>query len=75
MKRPAFIAGLGGAAVWPIKRVSVLFALSTEDPEYQARLAAVIQGLHDLGWIEGRNVTLDIHRPTASPDDIRRNVC
>ena len=74
----------GGAAAWPLRaraqqgermrRVSVLFALSTEDPEYQARLGAVVQGLHDLGWIEGRNVTLDIHRPTASPDDIRRNV-
>jgi putative ABC transport system substrate-binding protein len=27
-----------------------------------------------LGWIEGRNVRLDIYRPTATPDDIRKNV-
>ena len=34
---------------------------------------AVVQGLYDLGWIEGRNVTLDIHRPITS-GDIRKNV-
>jgi hypothetical protein len=30
--------------------------------------------LHDLGWIEGRNVIFDIHRPAATPDDIRKSV-
>jgi putative ABC transport system substrate-binding protein len=85
IRRREFIFTLGGAAVaWPLvaraqqgdrlRRVAVIFALANEDLEYQARLGAVVQGLHDLGWIEGRNVTLDIHRPTASPDDIRRNV-
>jgi putative ABC transport system substrate-binding protein len=84
MKRRAFIAGLGSAAAWPIlarsqqgdliRRVAVLFALANEDLEYQARLEGFVQTLRSLGWIEGRNVTLDIHRPTASPDDIRRNV-
>ena len=84
MKRRGFIAALGGAAAWPLvargqkpdrmRRVAVLFALATEDPEYQARLGAVVQGLHDLGWIEGRNLTLDIHRPAATPNDIRKNV-
>jgi hypothetical protein len=84
MRRRTFIAALGGAAAWPLvaraqqgdrlRRVALIFALTDEDLEYQARLGAVVQGLHDLGWIEGRNVTLDIHRPTASPDDIRKNV-
>ena len=84
MKRREFIAALGGAAAWPlvargeqgdrIRRVAVLFALTIEDLEYQARLEGFVQALRSLGWIEDRNVTLDIHRPTASPDDIRRNV-
>jgi putative ABC transport system substrate-binding protein len=84
VKRREFITLLGGAAAWPLaaraqqrermRRVAVLFALATEDPEYQARLAAVVEGLRDLGWIEGRNVTLDIHRPAATPNDIRKKV-
>jgi putative tryptophan/tyrosine transport system substrate-binding protein len=85
MRRRDFIKLIAGAAAaWPlvaraqqgerVRRVAVLFALATEDPEFQARLAAVVQGLHDLGWIEGRNVMLDIHRPAATPNDIRKNV-
>jgi putative tryptophan/tyrosine transport system substrate-binding protein len=84
MRRREFIAGLGGAAAWSVvargqqsermRRVAVLFALATEDPEYQARLGAVVQGLHDLGWIEGRNITLHVHQPTATSDDIHRSV-
>ena len=84
MRRRAFIKLIAGAAAaWPLvaraqssrmRRVAVLFAIATEDPELKARLAAVVEGLRDLGWIEGRNVTLDIHRPAATPNDIRKNV-
>jgi putative tryptophan/tyrosine transport system substrate-binding protein len=84
MKRRQFIAALGGAAAWPLmaraqqgdrmRRIALLFTLAAEDPEYQARLGGFVQALHNLGWIEGRNVTLDIHRPTAAPDDVRKNV-
>jgi putative ABC transport system substrate-binding protein len=71
MKRRTFIAGLGSAAAWPVvaqaqqgervRRVGVLISGYTEaDPEAQARFAAFAQGLANLGWVEGRNLRLDV---------------
>jgi putative ABC transport system substrate-binding protein len=30
-----------------------------DDPEGQARLAAFLQGLQQMGWIDGRNARID----------------
>jgi putative tryptophan/tyrosine transport system substrate-binding protein len=84
IRRREFITLLGSAAAaWPVvaraqqaqrvRHVALIFSLATEDAEYQARLEAFVQAFRDLGWIEGRNVTLDIYRPTTS-GDIRQNV-
>jgi putative ABC transport system substrate-binding protein len=69
MKRRAFIAALGGAAAWPVvaraqqparmRRIGVLMAASSDDPEYQARIGAFEQGLARLGW----SATLAGQRP------------
>jgi putative ABC transport system substrate-binding protein len=69
MKRREFITLLGGAAAWPLaaraqpgerlRRVSVLMSLTENDPEAQARLAALARGLRDLGWAEGRNLRIE----------------
>jgi putative ABC transport system substrate-binding protein len=69
MKRREFISLLGGAAVWPIaargqqgervRRIGVLLSTSEIDPEGQSRVAALRQGLQELGWTEGRNVRID----------------
>jgi putative ABC transport system substrate-binding protein len=68
MKRRAFIAALGGAAAWPFaaraqhpgnKRIAVLMG-TTEDAEGRARLGAFRDGLADLNWVEGRNVSLAV---------------
>ncbi|HEU0081814.1 MAG TPA: ABC transporter substrate-binding protein [Bradyrhizobium sp.] len=68
MKRRAFIAALGGAAAWPLasraqqpaaKRIAVLMG-TAEEGDGLARLAAFRQGLHDLNWVEGRNVNLAV---------------
>ena len=80
MKRPDFITLLGGAAAaWPlaaqaqpgerIRRIGLLMYLPADDPEGQARFAALVQALTQLGWTEGRNLRIDTR--WANADDIR----
>jgi putative ABC transport system substrate-binding protein len=69
MRRRGFIAVLGGAALWPvvaraqqqggIRRIAVLMG-TAEDADGKGRLSAFQQGLHDLNWVEGRNVSFAI---------------
>jgi putative ABC transport system substrate-binding protein len=69
MRRREFIRLLGGAAAWPlaahaqqgeqVRRVSALISLAENDPEAQARVAALVRGLRDLGWTEGRNLRIE----------------
>jgi putative tryptophan/tyrosine transport system substrate-binding protein len=79
MQRREFILALGGAAAWPlsaraqpgerIRRIGVLMYLPADDPEGQARFAALVQALTQLGWTEGRNLRIDTR--WANADDIR----
>jgi putative ABC transport system substrate-binding protein len=69
MKRREFITLLGGAAAWPLaaraqqgermRRIGVLMNTGADEPESQARLAAFMQGLQELGWAAGRNLRID----------------
>ncbi len=43
-----------------MRRVAVLVSQSESDPEGQARFAGLHQGLRDLGWIEGKNLHIDV---------------
>jgi putative tryptophan/tyrosine transport system substrate-binding protein len=66
MRRREFIAGLGGVAAWPsVARaqqpgtplVGFLFAGS---PEVNGdRVAALLQGMNEAGFVEGRNVAVE----------------
>src|ERR1700704_1200510 len=69
MRRREFIAGLGGAAVWPIlarapqergRRVGALTPFDENDPEGKLRYSTFTQALADLGWTDGRNVRIDL---------------
>src|SRR5262249_14376327 len=68
--RREFITVLGGAAAsWPfaaraqqterMRRVGVLMSTTQDNAEGQARIAAFLQGLQQLGWADGRNVRID----------------
>jgi putative ABC transport system substrate-binding protein len=70
MRRREFIALLGTvAAGWPeaahaqqaerMRRIGVLIPGTADDAEYQARMAAFLQELQQLGWSDGRNVRID----------------
>jgi putative tryptophan/tyrosine transport system substrate-binding protein len=83
IKRREFIGLLGGAAVWPIgaraqqservRRVGVLVASAADDSQFQTWVGAFLQALAQLGWIDGRNVQVDIRWATANADDLRRH--
>src|SRR5215470_15414311 len=83
MRRREFITMLGGvAAAWPLaaraqqtermRRVGVLMPGVADDPEFQARMTAFLQGLAQLGWIDGRNVRIDTRWSVADADRIRK---
>ena len=70
MKRREFISLLGGAAAaWPMaargqqpermRRIGVLINLTADDPQSQARIAVLLNGLQQFGWAEGLNIRID----------------
>jgi putative ABC transport system substrate-binding protein len=81
MRRREFIAGLSGAAVWPLaaraqqpertRRIGALMALAADDPEAPVRVAAFAQGLQQLGWTVGGNVRIDYRWATVDAERIR----
>jgi putative ABC transport system substrate-binding protein len=65
MRRRNFITLLGGAAAWPlaaraqtsrVRQIGVLMSGSDSDADMRAEVLALQNGLHDVGWIEGRNI-------------------
>jgi putative ABC transport system substrate-binding protein len=82
MKRRDFIKAIGGAVVvWPsaaqaeqpepLRRIGVLMPGMAADLENQNRIAALRQGLRELGWIDGRNVRIDYRSGGSDADRIR----
>ena len=70
MRRRTFIAGLGSAAAWPVvaraqqadrvRRIGVLMGPDENDPAAKTYVSTLTQALADLGWIDGRNVRMDL---------------
>ena len=56
-----------------MRRIGVLLPAAADDPEFQARVAAFLQGLELLGWTIGRNVRIDTRWATADAAEIRRH--
>ena len=51
----------------------MLLPAAVNDPEFLAWLEAFRQALQELGWVESRNVRIDIHWSGAKADDIRKH--
>src|SRR5262245_5011190 len=83
MRRRAFIAGLGGAAAWPLaagaqqfermRRIGVLLPARADDARFETFVGAFLQELQSLGWSIGRNVRIDTRWATADPGAIPRH--
>jgi putative tryptophan/tyrosine transport system substrate-binding protein len=90
MRRREFITFLGGAAVaWPLaaraqqQGMPVIGLLDPRTPDAMAdRLRAFRQGLKDIGYVEGENVTIEYHSaenqidrlPALAVELVRRKV-
>jgi putative tryptophan/tyrosine transport system substrate-binding protein len=82
LKRREFITLLGGVATCPLaaraqqrdrmRRIGLLMAFASDDPEGQARLAAFAQGLQQSGWTVGQNVRVDYRWSGGNADNIRK---
>jgi putative ABC transport system substrate-binding protein len=83
MRRREFTRLLGGATVgWSVaaraqqtervRRIGVLTFSAESDPEGQSSIAAFREELRKLGWIEGRNVEIDIRWAAADLELMKR---
>jgi putative tryptophan/tyrosine transport system substrate-binding protein len=83
MTRRRLITLLGGLATTPIvqpliaradktRRIGVLMAISSDDPEGKSRLAVFAQGLQKFGWTEGSNIHIEARFSGDDADLCRR---
>jgi putative ABC transport system substrate-binding protein len=64
--------GQGGLAQSErVRRVGVLIALDADDPEGASELKALKQAFQELGWIDGRNLQLEIRWSGSEPSRIQ----
>ena len=82
--RREFVALLGGAAAaWPlaaraqqierVRRIGVLLPATADDPVWQTRFGAFLQGLQQSGWSIGQNVRIETRWATINAAEIRRH--
>jgi putative tryptophan/tyrosine transport system substrate-binding protein len=78
VKRRAFIAGLGGAAAWPVVahgqrpnrvwRIGWLIASPSADRDAIVFQDVFKSKLQDLGYVEGKNITFELRRAEGNFD-------
>jgi ABC-type uncharacterized transport system substrate-binding protein len=51
--------------------IGALLTTAADDAESQARIAAFLQGLQELGWTDGRNVRIDYRWAAGDPERAR----
>jgi putative ABC transport system substrate-binding protein len=81
MNRRDMIALLGGAAAWPVvaraqqanrmRRIGVLMGFDDSDVDAKAQLSAFTGALPGLGWIDGRNLRVDVRWAAGNIDRAR----
>src|SRR5438270_7520836 len=83
IRRRKFIAGFGAtAAAWPFaahaqqgerkRHIGALMLISEADPRSEGYIASFRQRLQELGWMDGRNTTIDIRWGAGDSTSFRR---
>ena len=81
MRRREFIKVIAGSAAWPLAahsqqpdRMRLIGALTgiADEPSFQARYNAFIQGLKELGWTDGRNIRVEYRFGGGDLENTRR---
>jgi putative ABC transport system substrate-binding protein len=71
---------LGGAAAWPLaaraqsstmRRLGVLMPFGENDPYSATELGELRAGLAELGWVEDRNIHIDVRSPGGNLEQIQ----
>jgi putative tryptophan/tyrosine transport system substrate-binding protein len=84
IRRREFITLLGGAAAaWPlaaqaqqgerVRRIGVLMYATPDEPDSQARITALAQGLQEAGWAVGRNLRIDVRWSSGDLARLRKD--
>jgi putative tryptophan/tyrosine transport system substrate-binding protein len=83
VRRREFIAGLCGAAAWPrvvgaqqgerMRQIVVLMNIAPDDPNAQENVTTFVQMLRRLGWIDGRNVRIEVRWAGGDAAEVRRH--
>jgi putative ABC transport system substrate-binding protein len=81
MRRREFLTFLGGTAAWlpaaraqqsgPVRRIGVLMGVARDEPEGQARIRALREGLEKLGWVDGHNLRIEERWADGGIDSVR----
>jgi putative tryptophan/tyrosine transport system substrate-binding protein len=81
VKRREFIVGLGSAPAWPLaaraqqpdrmRRIAVLMSFEESDVHGRANFSGFAQDLAKLGWIDGRNVQMDVRWASGDVERMR----
>jgi putative ABC transport system substrate-binding protein len=82
MKRRKFISLVGGAATWTfaaraqqserMRRIGMLTGIASDDSWTTARTGAFVQELHERGWMEGRNLRIDLRGGAGNAANTRK---
>jgi putative ABC transport system substrate-binding protein len=70
----AMLAGAPAASAQPgerVRRIAMLSTAAEGDPSQRANLGALLDGLAKLGWVEGRNLRIDVRLAAGEPARIR----
>jgi putative ABC transport system substrate-binding protein len=81
MRRRDFLGLIGAVAMWPrpalaqeqVRRIGIIMAIAESDPQVQRRMGVLKSGLKEKGWIEGRNLRIEL-RVGPGADNMRRNI-